>query len=224
MAAEMAIIRLTHVADLPTPEDLVRKLKDVSPPAPPSGLARPSPASGQSGPMAVAPRTAPISAAHGTAAPARALPDPSQALAHYPNFDSVVDLIRANRDVRLLVEVEGGVRLAEYQPGRIEFEPGPSASPDLAQRLGTALHRWTGNRWAVSVVRDGGAPSIAEMRDAADTAMRAEAEAHPMVQEVLVHFPKAKITAIRTAADISAEAEAEALPEVSDEWDPFEDD
>ena len=38
MAAEMAIIRLTHVADLPTPDELVRKLKDATPPpAPPSG-------------------------------------------------------------------------------------------------------------------------------------------------------------------------------------------
>jgi len=35
MAAEMAIIRLTHVAELPGPEDLVRKLKDQTPPATP---------------------------------------------------------------------------------------------------------------------------------------------------------------------------------------------
>ena len=37
MAAEMAIIRLTHVADLPSPEELVRKLNGISPPPPPAG-------------------------------------------------------------------------------------------------------------------------------------------------------------------------------------------
>ena len=38
MAAEMAIIRLTHVADLPSPEELVKKLQKSSPPSvPPSG-------------------------------------------------------------------------------------------------------------------------------------------------------------------------------------------
>ncbi|MDG4647106.1 DNA polymerase III subunit gamma/tau, partial [Roseibacterium sp. SDUM158017] len=38
MAAEMAVIRLTHVADLPTPGDLVQKLSDAPPrPAPPPG-------------------------------------------------------------------------------------------------------------------------------------------------------------------------------------------
>ena len=53
MAAEMAIIRLTHVADLPAPEDLVRKLKDATPPpAPPSGGA-PAPTS-NGGPAATA--------------------------------------------------------------------------------------------------------------------------------------------------------------------------
>ena len=32
MAAEMAVIRLTHVADLPSPEELIRKLQDTPPP------------------------------------------------------------------------------------------------------------------------------------------------------------------------------------------------
>ena len=32
MAAEMAVIRMTHVADLPSPEELVRKLNNASPP------------------------------------------------------------------------------------------------------------------------------------------------------------------------------------------------
>ena len=37
MAAEMAVIRLTHVADLPTPEELVRRLQSQPQPQPPSG-------------------------------------------------------------------------------------------------------------------------------------------------------------------------------------------
>jgi len=45
MACEMAIIRMTHVADLPTPGDLVRKLKDA-PPGTGSGAGAPSPPHG----------------------------------------------------------------------------------------------------------------------------------------------------------------------------------
>ena len=37
MAAEMAVIRLTHVADLPSPEELLRKLQGAPTPPPGSG-------------------------------------------------------------------------------------------------------------------------------------------------------------------------------------------
>ena len=147
-----------------------------------------------------------------------------QALALYPSFDHVIELIRFNRDVKLLVEVETGVQLAKYQPGRIEFVPTDSAPNDLSQRLGQQLQLWTGNRWAVSVVNTGGQATIAARRDNAENALKAEAEIHPLVQAVLAEFPKAKITQIRTPADIAANALAEALPEVEDEWDPFEQD
>ena len=107
--------------------------------------------------------------------------------------------------------------------------PAPTASPaesapaDLAQRLGARLQLWTGNRWAISVVAEGGAPTIAERRDAEEDALKAEARAHPMVQAVLARFPAARITRIRTPEQIAASATTEALPEVEEEWDPFED-
>ncbi len=221
MAAEMAVIRLTHVADLPSPEELVRKLQETPPPGP-SGGGAPAPrtpaspeARGLPGPTHAAPRgpTA-LAVAH----------DADAALARYARFDDVVDLIRHHRDVKLLIEVETTLRLARYSPGRIEFQPGDTAAPDLAQRLGARLQAWTGNRWAISVVADGGAATIAEVRDAADTALRDAAMTHPLVQSVLAAFPKAQITAIRTAADKANEAQVEALAEVDGEWDPFDDD
>ena len=146
-----------------------------------------------------------------------------QALARYPTFEHVVELIRASRDVKLLVEVETGVRLAAYQPGRIEFTPTDTAPRDLASRLGSALQSRTGNRWVVTVVAGAETETIAEVRDAAENTLRAAASDHPMVQAVLASFPKAKITRIRTIQELAAEVEAEALPEVEDEWDPFED-
>jgi DNA polymerase-3 subunit gamma/tau len=94
----------------------------------------------------------------------------------------------------------------------------------MAQRLGAKLQLLTGNRWAVIIVNEGGAKTIAEIRDAADFALQAEAESHPLVQAVLAQFPKAKIKSIRTPEQIAAEAVKDALPEVEDEWDPFEDD
>ncbi|GAA4222212.1 DNA polymerase-3 subunit gamma/tau [Sagittula marina] len=228
MAAEMAIIRLTHVSDLPTPEELIKKLQDTPQPPMPSGpggggggqhhqgstqaYGGPAPTHpGPSGPSASGAQTA--------VAVAR-----EQALAQYPTFDHVLDLIRTHRDVKLLVEVEGCVRLAAYQPGRIEFTPTNNADPALASKLGTALQRWTGSRWAVTVVNDCDTQTVVEVREAADRALKHEASQHPLVQAALAAFPKAKITSIRTQAEAEAEAQEDALAEVEDEWDPFDDD
>ncbi|MFV2038556.1 MAG: DNA polymerase III subunit gamma/tau, partial [Paracoccaceae bacterium] len=46
MAAEMAVIRLTHVADLPSPEELLRKLNEGAPPDAPARPTPPVPAPG----------------------------------------------------------------------------------------------------------------------------------------------------------------------------------
>ncbi|NJN06006.1 MAG: DNA polymerase III subunit gamma/tau, partial [Rhodobacteraceae bacterium] len=145
------------------------------------------------------------------------------ALAPYPTFEHVTDLIRTRRDVKLLVEVETCLRLSSYSPGRIEFAPTEGAPADLAQRLGQRLQDWTSSRWVVTVVSDAKRETIAETRDAAEMSLREQAAAHPLVQAVLLKFPKAQITAIRTPDQIAAAAVEEALPEVEDEWDPFED-
>ncbi|SLN50335.1 DNA polymerase III subunit tau [Roseivivax jejudonensis] len=232
MAAEMAIIRMTHVAELPSPEELVRRLQaEPAPPAPgpggggggvaeAGGAAQGQPAQGQPMPTHRAP-AGPSARSTGGALAAVA---EDQALARFPTFEHVVELIRANRDAKLLIEVESHVRLAAYQPGRIEFTPTDDAPGDLAQRLGAALGRWTGNRWAVILVNGAETPTIFETRNADRLALEAEAAAHPMVRAVLDAFPKATIAEIRTEEAVAQEAEVEALPEVEDEWDPFEED
>jgi DNA polymerase-3 subunit gamma/tau len=226
MAAEMAIIRLTHVADLPSVEELVRKLDKETPPSggPSGGGPRAAPA------MNTDVQSSTVTATHSSPSGPSASAGGAvlavandEALAHYPTFEHIVELIRRHRDVKLLVEVETGVRLAAYQPGRIEFVPAKGAPHDLAQRLGSRLQAWTGNRWAVTLVNEGGGETIAEVRDIETNALRDKAQAHPLVQAVLMKFPGAKITDIRTPKAREAEAELEALPEVDDEWDPFED-
>ena len=224
MAAEMAVIRLTHVADLPSPEELLRKLQNQpTQPGPPPGGGRPAPAPSGSSATAMASTSMPSGPTHG--APTAALAQESVAvLSQFPTFEHVVDLIRRHRDAKLLIDVETGIRLANYQPGRIEFVPADNAPADLSQRLGSRLQAWTGTRWAVTLVNEGGAETIAEKRDAAELAVKAEAMDHPLVQAVFAAFPKSTITKIKTAAEQEAEAASEALQEVEDEWDPFEQD
>ena len=222
MAAEMAVIRMTHVADMPSPGELVAKLKDATPPPAPSGGTAPTGTS--AGAQAVAARTTQM-ASTPTGGPQAALAtQPEHALARFPTFNHVVDLIRANRDMKLCVEVEDTLRLVAYQPGRIEFEPGPKAPRDLAQRLGQRLQSWTGVRWAVSVTAEGGAPTITETRNAETQALKTAAQEDETVAAILAAFPGAVIADLKTPEALAAELAETALGEVEDEWDPFEED
>jgi DNA polymerase-3 subunit gamma/tau len=222
MAAEMAIIRLTHVADLPSPEELVRKWHDATPP----------PAGGPGGrPAAPAPAGAGAPRASGGrgggSGPQAALAGAVPALAHYPDFDAVVALIQQKRDMALLLEVETTLRLVKYSPGRIEFQPTPDAAPDLAARLAGRLQGWTGARWGVSVTSTGGGATLAELRTAESDAKAAQARENPVVAAVFAAFPTARIAEIRDLRAPEAEAEDASLTETvaafDPDWDPFED-
>ncbi|MBM3605086.1 MAG: DNA polymerase III subunit gamma/tau, partial [Alphaproteobacteria bacterium] len=106
---------------------------------------------------------------------------------------------------------------------------------DLAQRLAERLRGWTGGqRWAVTVTNTGGAPTIAETREAEARAARDRALALPIVQQVLAAFPGATLTNVTRAAprvEAVELAEGAANPHAGaegpvaevEEWDPFED-
>ena len=230
MAAEMAIIRLTHVTELPSPEELVRRLTAPGAAAGAAGLAAGAPAPGAGpaprgggGPWTALAATQTMAAASARPAAqeaARPAAAETEALARYATFGDVIALIRARREMTLLVEVERGLRLVKYSPGRIEFEPAAEAAPDLGPRLAQRLQSWTGARWGVSIVAGGGAPTIAEERAARQDDLMSRAEAHPVVMAVLAAFPGAKIRDIRAAEPEAAPTPPP--PEEDDSWDPLD--
>jgi DNA polymerase-3 subunit gamma/tau len=230
MAAEMAVIRLTHVADLPMPDDLVRRLNEQNPPPrPPSGGGGGGSHAGGGSVTASGQSMSGGQITHGPtmssgAATALAIA-PDESLARFGRFEDVVELVRHHRDAKLLIEIENYVRLSKFSPGRIEFEPANDAPQDLAARLASRLHAFTGVRWGVTIAKaPEGTKTIYEVNNAAKIALEVEARAHPIVAKVFELFPDATIAKIRTPEAIALEAAVDALPEVEDEWDPFEED
>ena len=222
MAAEMTVIRITHVSDLPSPEELVKKLTSTHSESEGvkkgnSGGSVSNTTSSNFKPTQQT-ETRPIKNEGNTAL---ALDTETLDL-QYPTFESVLEIIRKFRDMKLLIDVENSVRLSSYVPGRIEFTPTENAPKDLAQRLGQLLQNWTGFRWAITVVGNCSGETIQEQRNAKDATLKREAKLHPFVKTVFDNFPKASIIEIKSQAEIVAEAEETGLPEIEGEWDPFE--
>ena len=209
MAAEMAIIRLTHVAELPTPEELVRRLGDApAPPAPPPADRRWRRRAGgaRRRRRAAAQRRGGAAPAAVGAPPAVAEPGP---LARYERFEDVVALVRARRDMSLLVEVEarGAAGALRAGPDRVRAGRGGAARPrGAAGAAAAALDRR-------ALGRGGGAAPAAPRRSprcgrAEKGDLQARALEHPMVQAVLAAFPGAEIREVRPADALAAPAGA----------------
>jgi DNA polymerase-3 subunit gamma/tau len=224
-AVEMALIRLMHVADLPTPGDLVRQLSGqggASAPAP-----TPSPRGGGSsnGPSSNGPSNfgGSVTSAISTQQVARdpvANTAPVQAAMppfRLDSFDSVVELFRMKKEGILLTHIMNDIHLVRFEPGRIELRPTEKAPANLTNRITACLNEWTGTRWFISVSGDLGAPTLKQQAQAAEAEMRRRAAEHPLVKAVLDAFPGATIDAVRDlkvpdAKDESETAEDEAAP------------
>ena len=239
-AAEMALIRLTHAADMPPPGELARRLLEAgaagsaTPAASPAApAAAPAPMNGPA-PRASAATQGPAAPAAGRAAvaveesPRPAPPTMSQAEPAVQSlaplsFVDIVALADAQGDLILRTNLARHVHLVHFEPGRIEFRPGPQAPTNLANRLGARLTEWTGRRWVVSVSGEAGAPSLEQQAQAAIDAEREAAERHPLVQAALAAFPGSVVEAVRellAPAAPAAAGESEAGEQEAGEQEP----
>jgi DNA polymerase III subunit gamma/tau len=222
-AAEMVLVRLAYVADLPTPADVIKAASEgrtlpAMAPAPPRSAAAPSGhgagavasrsvgeavASGAptaSGGARVALATQPIEAAEPLAIGA---PQPAALAASQPqSFADIVALFEHHREAVLRSHLWSHCHLVHFEPGRIELRLTEAAPRDLPNRLGQLLGSWTGQRWVVSVSREEGAPTLRDQAEQRARHLRSEAAEHPMVRAVLETFPGATIEAVRELAPL----------------------
>ena len=214
-AAEMALIRLMHAAEMPPPGELARRLLETAPDGGPSAPANTLPSSsapvssapviggssiggslpsqpsaaavGENGPRA---QSAPIEAAGLSAAAPKPTTMPE-------SFLEVVNLADSQGDLILRTNLARHVHLVRFETGRIEFRPSAQAPANLANRLGQRLSEWTGRRWIVAISGEAGEPTLEQQAEALAEATRAEVMAHPLVEAALAAFPGSTIGAIR---------------------------
>ncbi|MBB5050004.1 DNA polymerase-3 subunit gamma/tau [Rhodopseudomonas rhenobacensis] len=224
-AAEMVLVRIAYVADLPTPDEAIKMLQDGgnSQASAASGSARnvasasSSSASSSSGSPASAMASARMSSVPRGGAEASMRPQPSAAqpaaAAAAPvltinSFPELVALAAAKRDVMTRVALEADVRLVRIEDGRLEVAMERSAARTLINELSRKLEQWTGRRWTVIVSNEQGQPTLRSQALAQQNERERAAEADPRVQEVLARFPGAKVLEVRRLAAETPDADA----------------
>jgi DNA polymerase-3 subunit gamma/tau len=210
-SADMILVRLAYAADLPTPEEALRKLASGTMEASPAS-STPGSSRGRTSAMGGGGAVARAADASPHMAP-RAAPDPAP-LMRLARFEDLVALAGSNRDIQLKLALERDVRLIRFEDGSIEFSLVPGASAQLAQHLMRRLQEWTGQRWMVAISKAEGAPSLKEQVAAKAKDAQSGVEADPLVRSVLAVFPGAQIVDVRSTA---APAPLPDMVETSDE-------
>jgi len=222
-AAEMVLVRIAYVADMPTPDEALRMIEQVgvSPLAGANAAPRGTSASTNSAAQPSASHA--IAALRTNAEPsARAQmiapmgePQSAPAALRLASFPELVALAADKRDLLIKAALEADVRLVRIEDGRLEVALERSAARTLVSDISRKLEQWTGRRWTVIVSNEPGQPTLRSQNEAARNQRERAAEADPRVQEVLARFPGAKVVEVRKlapdlpASDITEEDAAE---------------
>jgi DNA polymerase-3 subunit gamma/tau len=229
-AAEMVLVRIAYVADLPTPDEAIRMIEQGggSSPVIGNGGSRPAPAlnapSAQSSVQmpSASPPSAPTMSAprgptmqRGSAEPA---PRPQVGMAEaapatvlkISTFPELIALAGQKRDLMVRGALESDVRLIRIEDGRLELAMERTAARSLINDLSRKLEMWTGRRWAVVVSNEQGQATIREQVQEQKNERTRLAEADPRVQAVFAKFPGAKME-VRVLAPEIPEGDDDAL-------------
>src|SRR6185436_17447446 len=207
-AAEMVLVRIAYVADLPTPDEAIKMLEQnggSSPVVTGSAASRSAPAAAPSS-MQPRPSSAPRASAEASVRPQISEPlanAQSAPALRLNSFAEVVALAAEKRDLITKAALEA------------------SAARTLVNELSRKLEQWTGRRWTVIVSNEAGQPTLRSQAELQRSQRERAAESDPRVKEVLARFPGAKVIEVRKLAaeppesDASTEDPAE-LPDSDD--------
>jgi DNA polymerase III subunit gamma/tau len=167
VAAQMALLRVMHAADLPDPGALIKKLEDLA--------SRPAPAASADAGTPAAPSAPAAKAA--------------------PQWDALVQQVDASGQLRISQIMHDWLRPVSLAPGALRFAIVPGYSGDPVPEVRDALLRATGERWIVERVDEGGAPSLRETEESRRADEQAALLRSPLVEATFAAFPNAEFVA-----------------------------
>lgn len=209
-AADMVLIRLCYVADLPSPGEVIKQLSAGGMP-PQAPVERRQDAPSESMPPSGSSRVMPqvVSGGQGGGATALRLPEPdmvqsapqAEAVPAQPrSWREVVALVRQERQASLHGVLRHAVHLVSFAPGHIVIRIKEGATPHPVKPLQTVLQAVTGMSWRITLSQEEGEPTLDEQGAEIIQFQRQDVQAHPLVQAILKVFPEAELGDVKDHA------------------------
>ena len=191
-ALEMAVIRMCYISDLPTPDEIIKKIesKDISP-AEKKTLKSKSKSS-----------VIMTSGSSEKKEPDESLIEEVLTKRSPEDFHEIIQLARIHKDVRMQYELENNVSLVSFAKEKIEINI-LKGSESIASDLSKKLFEWTEKKWIVLVSSSQGEKTINQEREESDLLIRSNIEKHPIYKATVEEFKNTSIKLIEEIPKLS---------------------
>jgi DNA polymerase-3 subunit gamma/tau len=165
VAAQMALLRVLHAAEMPDPGTLAKTLETMAA----NGVAAaPAASQGSNGASASSPLS-------------------------LDSWQRLVERVDQSGALRVAQVMRDWLRVIELAPGKLVYEVAPGLGEDPAPEVRDALLKATGERWQVGAGTGASLPTLREQAEAAKAAEDARIRSAPLVEAVFAAFPGAEL-------------------------------
>tara|TARA_Y100001936_G_scaffold79422_1_gene77888 strand:- start:274 stop:945 length:672 start_codon:yes stop_codon:yes gene_type:complete len=190
-ALEMAIIRMVYISDLPTPDEIIKKIEGNS-----SELSeKKSPNSELNNSAKSIPAVSVKSVQQEKIIEESSDADPK-------SFEDIIELVRLNKNIRLQYDLENNVSLVSFEKGKIELNI-LNSDEKILFTLSNKLQEWTKEKWLVVSSSSEGQKTIKEVRDDDEFETRSLIKEHPIYNKASMEFDNVDIISIEEVPKLS---------------------
>ena len=197
-ALEMAIIRMSYISDLPTPDEIIKKIEGNK--------------------TELSEKKSPNSKVNSTNSEANSTIKVVPAVSVKPvqqekiieenrefvpkSFEDIIELVRLNKNIRLQYDLENNVSLVSFEKGKIELNI-LNNDEKILFTLSNKLQEWTNEKWLIVSSSAQGQKTIKEVRDDDKFELQSLIKEHPIYKKAIMEFDIVDITSIEEVPKLS---------------------
>ena len=190
-ALEMAIIRMAYISDLPTPDEIIKKIEgnDLK------LTEKKSPNSELKNSVKAIPTVSVKSVQQEKIIEETSDTNPK-------SFEDIIELVRLKKNIRLQYDLENNVSLVSFEKGKIELNI-LNSDEKILFTLSSKLQEWTKEKWLVVSSSSEGQKTIKEVRDDDEFETRSLIKEHPIYTKASMEFDNVDIISIEEVSKLS---------------------
>jgi len=190
-ALEMAIIRMSYISDLPTPDEIIKKIEGNKT----ESSEKKSPNSEVNNIIKVAPTVSVKPVQQEKIIQENSEIDPK-------SFEDIIEFVKLNKNIRLQYDLENNVSLVSFEKGKIELNI-LNNDEKILFTLSNKLQEWTNEKWLIVSSSEQGQKTIKEVRDDDKFELQLLIKEHPIYKKAIMEFDTVDITSIEEVPKLS---------------------